>query len=146
MAAFELLKNPFVILGASTRDGQEAIAEALENRLAEGEIDEEDLHRAQQTLMASKSRLQAEVGWVIGMAPSRVKGVIAALDGNDDEAIEQVLSDSNAVARGNIAAALATASGTKVNFLYHLLPRLERVLQREEDGRERLSHSGALAA
>ncbi len=40
MAAFDLLKNPFVLLGVSTRDGPEAIAEALENHLAEGEIDE----------------------------------------------------------------------------------------------------------
>jgi len=120
MAAFDLLNNPFVILGVSTRDGREAIAEALEDRLAEGEIDEEDLLRAQQTLMASKSRLQAEMGWLIGMAPSRVKGVIAALEGNDDDAIEQVLSDSNAVACANIAAFLSAASGTKINVLHQL--------------------------
>ncbi len=114
MATFDLLKNPFVLLGVSTRDGREAIAEALENHLAEGEIDEEDLHRAQQTLMASKSRLQAEMSWLIGMAPSRVKGVVAALEGNDEEAIEQVLTRHRAGA--NPVGWSPRSSGIRASF------------------------------
>ena len=68
-----LKKNPFFILEVSLRDSQEVIAEAFDEKLADGEHDEGTLFQAQRTLMASKPRLEAELSWFPDITPKKAK-------------------------------------------------------------------------
>jgi hypothetical protein len=108
MHAFDLRTNPFAVLGVSPRDGRDAITRALEQRLGDPEIDEDFLHQAQRSLMAPRPRLQAEATWLIGLAPSRVQVILAAL-GCDDRELMSALSAATGLARANLAAQIASA-------------------------------------
>jgi hypothetical protein len=104
---FDLGTNPFAVLGLTPRDKPDAITRAVEARLADPAADEDGLRRAQQNLMALKPRLQAEVAWLIGLAPGRTQAILAALNRNDLDALISALPDAPALARANLAAHLA---------------------------------------
>jgi hypothetical protein len=102
MTAFDLEGNPFAVLGVSSRDGRDAIAQAYEDRQFDGEIDESELLKAQQALMASRPRLSAEVAWLTGVAPKRAREVVRAASRSAIEALG--LDDLPPLASANVAA------------------------------------------
>jgi hypothetical protein len=73
-----LTASPFYLLGASLRDDRTKIAEAVERALEDGDIDEQAIIRAQQTLMAPKPGLAAELAWLPGIAPVRARQLVEA--------------------------------------------------------------------
>jgi tetratricopeptide (TPR) repeat protein len=73
---FDLRTSPFYLLGVSPRDNREIIAQATETALAEGTLDEAVATRAQQILMSPRLRLGAELSWLLGLAPNRVRHLI----------------------------------------------------------------------
>ena len=73
---FDLRTSPFYLLGVSPRDNRAIIAHATETAIAEGTLDETAATRAQQVLMAPRLRLGAELNWLPGLAPNRVKHLI----------------------------------------------------------------------
>jgi tetratricopeptide (TPR) repeat protein len=73
---FDLRKSPFYLLGVSPRDDGATIAQATEIAISEGILDEAVATRAQQILMSPRPRLNAELGWLPGLAPNRVKQLI----------------------------------------------------------------------
>ena len=79
LPTFNLTENPFAILGVSPRDDQSKILECYEEALIEEGANEDLLLKSQRALMVSKSRLDAEVSWFIGVSPSRVRKVIEFL-------------------------------------------------------------------
>jgi hypothetical protein len=52
------------------RDNRNVVSEAFENAMAEGALSEAVLTRAQQILMAPKTRLHAELAWILGVVPA----------------------------------------------------------------------------
>lgn len=73
---FDLRTSPFYLLGVSPRDNREIIAQATETALGEGTLDEAVTTRAQQILMSPRLRLGAELSWLLGLAPNRVRQLI----------------------------------------------------------------------
>jgi len=104
---FDLRTNPFAVVGLTPRDGPDAIARAVEAQLADTAADEDRLRRAQQSLIALRPRLQAEVAWLIGLAPSRAQAILAALGRDDLNALTSTLPALPALSRANLAAHLA---------------------------------------
>ena len=62
MLGLDLRESPFYVLALSPRANRTAIAEAFELAFEGGPVDETAATRAQQTLMAAKPRLLAELG------------------------------------------------------------------------------------
>lgn len=73
---FDLRTSPFYLLGVSPRDNRAIIAQATETAISEGTLDETVATRAQQILMSPRLRLGAELSWLPGLAPNRVKQLI----------------------------------------------------------------------
>jgi hypothetical protein len=72
MPSFDLRKSPFYLLDVSPRDNRTAVEDAKENAISDGGLSETEALRLQQTLMAPKPRLGAELGWLLGVG--RVPG------------------------------------------------------------------------
>lgn len=114
MELFDLRTNPFAVLGLTPRDGPDAIARAVEARLADPVADEHRLRQAQQNLMAPRRRLQAEMAWLLDLAPSHAQAILAALSQHDLDALISALPDAPALARANLAAHLAHRRPSKI--------------------------------
>jgi len=97
----DLLQNPFYILGATPRDNRRKIIELSEERCLV--IDSNEISRARLALTHPKKRLSAEIAWLPGVAPKRVKEVLDFLDG----AVNNILDTTQitSVARANMLAA-----------------------------------------
>jgi hypothetical protein len=76
---FDLRTSPFYLLGVSPRDNRAIVAQAMETAIAEGALDEAIATRAQQILMSPRLRLGAELSWLTGLAPNRVKQLIESI-------------------------------------------------------------------
>jgi hypothetical protein len=76
MSPFDLRMSPFYVLGVSPRDDRQAIEDAKETAISDGRLSETEGLRLQQTLMASRPRLGAELAWLLGVAPNRARKLI----------------------------------------------------------------------
>ncbi len=74
----DLLKNPFHILGATTRDDKIRIMDLAE----EGSLlsDENECMDAQPTLTRPQNRISAEIAWLPGVDPEHVDSLLKQLD------------------------------------------------------------------
>ncbi|MCW2247745.1 hypothetical protein M2352_003379 [Azospirillum fermentarium] len=103
---FDLLQNPFAILGVSPRDGADVLTDHYEDALIEHGIDEKALLKAHQALAASKPRLEAELSWLLGVTPGRLARIVAMLRKGDCAGAAETLSGLPPLARMNLAAHL----------------------------------------
>lgn len=71
----ELHRNPFHLLGVSTRDSRARIMELAEERSLL--LDETECQRASSDLIAPRTRLGAELAWLPGVSPAKA---LAAID------------------------------------------------------------------
>lgn len=76
MLPFDLRTSPFYVLGVSPRDDRAAIEDAKETAIFDGRLGEIEALRLQQLLMAPRSRLGAELAWLLGVAPNRARRLI----------------------------------------------------------------------
>jgi|SRR6516162_5356158 hypothetical protein len=76
MSPFDLRTSPFYVLGVSPRDDRAAIEDAKETAISDGRLSETEALRLQQLLMAPKPRLEAELAWLLGVAPNRGRKLI----------------------------------------------------------------------
>lgn len=102
MPDFAFETNPFYILRASPRDGQDALAEAAENAVSGGRATEKDALGAQRALMAAKPRLDAELAWFPGVAPSTVSRILESLA--RPSAVAETGAELPELVRANVAA------------------------------------------
>jgi hypothetical protein len=86
MPTFDLRESPFYVLGVSPRDDSTTIEEAKEAAISDGRLSEPDALRLQQTLMASRRRLGAELSWLLGVAPNRARRLVDETSLAADEA------------------------------------------------------------
>jgi hypothetical protein len=80
MQRFDLKDSPFYLLDVSPRSDRGSLAAAVDKALDSGELDETTVNRAQQLLMATKPRLAAEVAWLLGVAPARIRLLVESAD------------------------------------------------------------------
>ena len=80
-------KNPFYILGVSTRDNRQKIVEMAEEKSLE--IDEELCQKAQSTLITPSKRVEAEIDWFPGISPSKIEKILFNLNSGNTEEIDQ---------------------------------------------------------
>ena len=80
MQRFDLKESPFYVLDVSPRSDRGNLAAAVDGALDLGKLDEATVNRAQQLLMATKPRLAAEVAWLLGVAPARIRPLIESAD------------------------------------------------------------------
>lgn len=74
----DLLKNPFHILGATTRDDKIKIMDLAEEcRLLS---DTNDCMDAQSTLIRPQNRIAAEIAWLPGVNPDHIDSLLKQLD------------------------------------------------------------------
>lgn len=74
----DLLKNPFHILGATTRDNRHSIMELAEERSLLSDADE--CLTARSTLINPRRRISAEVTWLPGVDPTLYDEILRHLD------------------------------------------------------------------
>ena len=120
MRSFDLRHNPFHLLGVSPRDRSDAIAEAAEEAVGSGRLAERAALTAQQSLMAARVRLDAEVGWLPGVAPARASKTVDAVIGGKALDAESVGALHN-VAIANLTAQSCTQGATDLETLRRLV-------------------------
>ena len=74
----DILKNPFHILGATTRDNRHSIMELAEERSLLSDTDE--CMEARSILINPRRRISAEVAWLVGIDPALSDEVLKCLD------------------------------------------------------------------
>lgn len=72
-----LHRNPFAILGATTRDDRRRLVELAESRALEG--DHDLCHKARADLTNPRTRLSAEIAWLPGVSPKRASQLLSEL-------------------------------------------------------------------
>ncbi|WP_310004528.1 hypothetical protein [Caballeronia sp. LZ043] len=80
MTETALQKNPFCLLGLSTRDNRHRIVEMAEERALY--IDSEACLKARADLINPRSRLTAELAWLPGVSPRVAENITHALEAN----------------------------------------------------------------
>lgn len=101
----DLHRNPFAVLGATTRDSRARILELAEERSLL--IDPEACRQASSSLTVPRARLSAEVSWLPGVSPGKAAAAVDALGAGRDT------SGFPPLARANLLAArLASESPT----------------------------------
>ena len=73
-------RNPFYLLGATTRDGEGRILERVQQRAAA--LDPHLFRTARSNLADPRSRLSAEVSWLPGVPPDRAIAAVEILSGD----------------------------------------------------------------
>ncbi len=120
-----LKDNAFFLLAVSPRDNKEAIAEAFDEKASDGTYDESLLHQAQKTLMASKSRLEAELAWFLDVSPKRVKQISEAINSDtkrdNSDFYKELLLELNGISKANLAAYVCFQKKGTIEFLEALI-------------------------
>ena len=119
---FNLLENPFVLLGVAPNATAHAIKQAYEDALEDGIAPPDDLQRAQQLLLIPRLRVDAEIGGLLDVAPDLAKQVIAQLKrGATKKELNDILIALHALPKSNVLAHLGSASRLVVADLLQLL-------------------------
>jgi len=106
-SATQLHKNPFHVLGATTRDDRQRILALAEERALRGDPDLANNARAD--LTTPRRRLTAEVGWLPGIAPRRAAQLLKTLSQNPLLLREE--EGLSALARANVLASVWESVG-----------------------------------
>lgn len=73
----QLQKNPFAVLGVTTRDDRRKIVEQAEEKSLE--LDHEACQKARSDLTSPRMRLSAEMSWLPGVSPRKAEQFVSAL-------------------------------------------------------------------
>ena len=97
----DLLKNPFHILGATTRDDKFKITDLAEECRLLSDADE--CTDAESTLKRPQNRISAEIAWLPGVNPEHIDSLLKQLDSPNQNLLNIV--DLSPLARANILTA-----------------------------------------
>lgn len=75
--ATSLHRNPFWLLGASSRDGRQRIVQLADERSLE--VDAEECQKARSELTNPRTRLAAEMSWLPGVSPRKAEQLVARI-------------------------------------------------------------------
>jgi tetratricopeptide (TPR) repeat protein len=119
---FNLLKNPFVLLGLPLNAAPTAVKEAYEDAV-EDEVDSASvLMRAQQTLLTPRLRTEAEVSGFLDVDPRLVAQIVSGIRSGDpiDDMRERV-SKLHSLPKSNVVAHYGSAQPLGMNDLCDLV-------------------------
>ncbi|HEX4004721.1 MAG TPA: hypothetical protein VHX60_00970 [Acidobacteriaceae bacterium] len=126
MAAFDLVKNPFWLLRTSIRARKQDVLDALESAISDEIAPESELLRAQQIILAPKTRIEAELSWLPDLAPSRAAVIVGILATNPPREIAlQLLDGVDGLSRANVAADICRRYPGQVDLLDQLTESYE---------------------
>jgi hypothetical protein len=97
----DIIKNPFWVLDATTRDNKRRIMELTEEKSLLS--DEEDISSASSILTNPRKRLTAEMAWLPGLGPSRVSEVVTQVQNKPYDILQ--LDNINLLAKANLLSA-----------------------------------------
>ena len=97
----DLLKNPFHILGATTRDDKFKITDLAEGCRLLSDADE--CTDAESTLKRPQNRISAEIGWLPGVNPEHIDSLLKQLESPHQNLLNIV--DFSPLARANVLTA-----------------------------------------
>jgi tetratricopeptide (TPR) repeat protein len=119
---FNLLNNPFVLLGLSPTAKPAAIKEAYEDAVEDGIVDADVLLRAQQTLLTPRLRIEAEVGGFLDVDFSLAAQIVSDIrSGTPIEGIEERLRKLHSLPRSNVIAHYGSAKPVRLSDLLGLI-------------------------
>ena len=96
---FDLRTSPFYVFSVSPGDDRVAIEDAKETAISDGRLSEVQALRLEQLLMAPRPRLGAELAWLLGVVPNRVRKLI-----DEISLVAEDAADLPPLAAANIAA------------------------------------------
>lgn len=105
-AAFDLSLNPFHVLNVSVRANREDISSAFHDALAQGRSEEAVLHRAQQLILAPKTRIDAELSWLLTIAPNASRRILDKIQNDDEIDVVEEIGTLRGIDLANLAADL----------------------------------------
>jgi tetratricopeptide (TPR) repeat protein len=119
---FNILKNPFVLLGLPPTAKPVAIKEAYEDAI-EDEVDDADLlMRAQQTLLTPKLRIEAEVSGFLDVDPGLATQIVSDIrSGTQIREIGERLIRLHSLPRSNVVAHYGSARPLERDHLCDLI-------------------------
>lgn len=106
---FALQSNPFFGLSASPRDGRERLADLAEEAVEQGRLTRPEAQALLRALTASRPRLEAELGWLPGIAPATARRAAERAVAHDLAGALGLLGDAPSIGRLNIAAHVCAA-------------------------------------
>jgi hypothetical protein len=108
---FDLLLNPFAILSVTPSASKEEIAEAFNERLADGSIDESLLREARRVLLVPNQRLTAELSYLIDTPQKTILQTLRRVeDAIDISAQKDIARSLPPLSRLNLLAHAASSS------------------------------------
>jgi tetratricopeptide (TPR) repeat protein len=119
---FNILKNPFVMLGLPPTAAPAMVKEAYEDAI-EDEVDDVDvLIRAQQTLLTPRLRIEAEVGAFLDIDPRLASQIVSDIrSGAPINEISEQLSKLHSLPRSNVVAHYGSAQSLEMDGLCELI-------------------------
>ncbi|MCK1715041.1 hypothetical protein [Bradyrhizobium sp. 143] len=119
---FNLLRNPFVLLGLAPDAKPAAVKEAYEDAV-EDEADEPDvLMRAQQTLLTPRLRIEAEIGGFLDVDPNLATQIVSDIrSGRSIGEIKDSLTRLHSLPRSNVIAHYGSAGPLGLEHLRELI-------------------------
>jgi tetratricopeptide (TPR) repeat protein len=119
---FNILTNPFVLLGLSPTAKPAAIKEAYEDAVEDGVEDAHVLQRAQQTLLTPRLRIEAEVGGFLDVDPGLAAQIVSDIrSGTPIGEIGERLTKLHSLPRSNVIAHYGSARSAGLDDLCRLI-------------------------
>ena len=109
MSKFDILLNEFILLGVEPVASNEMILEAYQHAITEGDVPEEILRNARQTLFKTKSRMQAELSGLLDTPADQAASIISCLkSGAKADEIRRVATSLQPLSRLNFLTHVAS--------------------------------------
>lgn len=139
---FDLASNAFHLLGAEPEDSAETVVDRYESAIDHDCAPEDALQRAQQSLMAPRRRLDAEVAWLVDLSANQRRVLLDAVLSAPLSAALEHMQHAPPLARANAAAHLCGRFPGQDSPIRALVDAWEainevEVLQRITDARKR---------
>lgn len=108
-SSFDLLRNPFVLLGLDLSASAKRVADAFEDAVADGHTSELELVAARQAILTPLSRVKAEVGALADTPSSEWRSILTALKSSQTlSSLRQAFANVAPLSQSNLLAHIAS--------------------------------------
>lgn len=119
---FNLLLNPFVLLGIAPTATAPDVNRAYEDAVEHGTIEADALRRAQHVLLAPRLRIDAEVGGLLDVASPLVTQLITQLRTDTNrKSVDELIAQLPALPKTNVLTHLAARSSVDALQLFEII-------------------------
>jgi hypothetical protein len=126
--SFDLLDNPFSVLGIEPTASLEKIAEAFDDAITDRTASESDLAAAREALVSPRQRTAAELSFLLDTHPREVAAIYAALKQNLSLADLVRVADRLApLSKANLLGHIASQQSANADLLFALVDAQARI-------------------